>query len=257
MTDKTTNAEMKACPFCGGNKLVLCETKYGELQRSVWTVSCRTIDCAGAIWALGCGQFDTEDKAIRAWNTRAIEDAEAVAWQWRTKRGANEWTYGWAVSNLMPTRENCHLKEGDEIEVRPLYTHPPRATSAEDAIPVDYRAACCGRKECGGECGNEWRGNEPYIPESALCALLPGPYYMDPPDGGDVSVYEQLRRMARDAARWRKFLSMVDPDKVPGGFTVYFAVEKGTDQLCYFDCVTELVDAAMAQRGDKKDDDAM
>ncbi|HGN2557727.1 TPA: hypothetical protein ACKR1C_000496 [Pseudomonas aeruginosa] len=36
------------------------------------------------------------------------------------------------------------------------------------------------------------------------CAsTIPGVYYMDPPDGGDVSVPEQLRRMARDAARYR------------------------------------------------------
>ncbi|MBU9318989.1 hypothetical protein KTD09_29590 [Burkholderia multivorans] len=36
-----------------------------------------------------------------------------------------------------------------------------------------------------------------------LFALLPGPYYMDPPDGGDVSLIEQLRRMAKDAERYR------------------------------------------------------
>ena len=28
-------------------------------------------------------------------------------------------------------------------------------------------------------------------------------YYMDPPDGGDVSVSEQLRCMAKDAERYR------------------------------------------------------
>lgn len=33
--------------------------------------------------------------------------------------------------------------------------------------------------------------------------LLPGPYYMDPPDGGSVTVLEQFRRMAEDAARYR------------------------------------------------------
>ncbi|UEP23149.1 hypothetical protein LL999_23175 [Burkholderia ambifaria] len=37
-----------------------------------------------------------------------------------------------------------------------------------------------------------------------LVALMPGPYYMDPPDGGDVSVIEQLRRMAKDAERYRE-----------------------------------------------------
>lgn len=40
----------------------------------------------------------------------------------------------------------------------------------------------------------------------ALANVLPGHYYMDPPDGGDVPVLEQLRRMSRDAARYR-FLS--------------------------------------------------
>lgn len=40
--------------------------------------------------------------------------------------------------------------------------------------------------------------------ELDMCAAsLPGPYYMDPPDGGDVPVSEQLRRMAQDAARYR------------------------------------------------------
>lgn len=39
--------------------------------------------------------------------------------------------------------------------------------------------------------------------ESALSSLLPGTYYMDPPDGGDVTLLEQMRRMAQDAARYR------------------------------------------------------
>jgi hypothetical protein len=35
-------------------------------------------------------------------------------------------------------------------------------------------------------------------------ALLPGYHYMDPPDGGDVSPLEQMRRMAEDAEKWRE-----------------------------------------------------
>lgn len=35
-------------------------------------------------------------------------------------------------------------------------------------------------------------------------ALLPGSHYMDPPDGGSVTVFEQLQRMAKDAERFRK-----------------------------------------------------
>ena len=38
---------------------------------------------------------------------------------------------------------------------------------------------------------------------SDIIALLGGSHYMDPPDGGDVSLLEQLRRMA-EAAKWRK-----------------------------------------------------
>ena len=38
----------------------------------------------------------------------------------------------------------------------------------------------------------------------ACASVLPGVIYMDPPDGGDVSVSEQLRRMAKDAERYRR-----------------------------------------------------
>ncbi len=41
------------------------------------------------------------------------------------------------------------------------------------------------------------------IEDEDLVRLLPGMYYMDPPDGGDVSLLEQLQRMAEDAARYR------------------------------------------------------
>ncbi|HEJ1456489.1 TPA: ead/Ea22-like family protein [Pseudomonas aeruginosa] len=40
--------------------------------------------------------------------------------------------------------------------------------------------------------------------ELSQCAsALSGTYYMDPPDGGNVSIPEQIRRMAKDAARYR------------------------------------------------------
>ena len=37
----------------------------------------------------------------------------------------------------------------------------------------------------------------------AAYAVLPGSYYIDPPDGGDVTPQEQFRRMAKDAERYR------------------------------------------------------
>lgn len=46
----------------------------------------------------------------------------------------------------------------------------------------------------------------------AVCALLPAdPVYMDPPDGGNVSVLEQVARMAEDAAKWRASQAAADP----------------------------------------------
>ena len=38
---------------------------------------------------------------------------------------------------------------------------------------------------------------------AALYDLLPGPYYMDLPDGGDTTLLEQFERMAADASRYR------------------------------------------------------
>ena len=39
--------------------------------------------------------------------------------------------------------------------------------------------------------------------ERSAALTLPGVYYMDPPDGGDVSLLKQLQRMSIDAARYR------------------------------------------------------
>lgn len=40
--------------------------------------------------------------------------------------------------------------------------------------------------------------------EATYATLLPYSYYMDPPDGGSVTIFEQMSRMAEDAAKWRK-----------------------------------------------------
>lgn len=39
--------------------------------------------------------------------------------------------------------------------------------------------------------------------EGAIGSALGGPYYMDHPDGGSVTLEDQLQRMAKDAARYR------------------------------------------------------
>ena len=45
-----------------------------------------------------------------------------------------------------------------------------------------------------------------HVPEADfgnISDLLPGTYYMDPPDGGSVTLREQFERMAKDAERYR------------------------------------------------------
>ncbi len=64
------------------------------------------------------------------------------------------------------------------------------------AIPMKYR-----RMEFNAQLQNE---NARLYAELEECSkALPGPYYMDPPDGGSVTVGEQVARMAKDAARFR------------------------------------------------------
>ncbi|MGU1427482.1 ead/Ea22-like family protein [Pseudomonas aeruginosa] len=59
------------------------------------------------------------------------------------------------------------------------------------------KAENCAHKDTQKHC--EWLAED--LKECA--SALPGTYYMDPPDGGNVSIPEQIRRMAKDAARYR------------------------------------------------------
>ena len=82
----------------------------------------------------------------------------------------------------------------------------------------------------------------------AVAALLPGPYYMDPPDGGSVTVIEQLRRMAADAARYRWIKRGAsfreERDMGPGGcWSIFVAVPRRPAVNSH----DTAIDAAMAQ----------
>lgn len=54
--------------------------------------------------------------------------------------------------------------------------------------------------------------------ENELLEMLPAdPVYMDPPDGGNVTVLEQVARMAEDAAKWRAHQAgMGEPERRRG-----------------------------------------
>ncbi|HGN1040062.1 TPA: ead/Ea22-like family protein [Pseudomonas aeruginosa] len=73
--------------------------------------------------------------------------------------------------------------------------------------------------------------------ELSQCAsALPGTYYMDPPDGGNVSIPEQIRRMAKDAARyrWLRDLPEDSPHEQIGNFPGWMwdeAIDKGMAEI--------------------------
>jgi hypothetical protein len=86
----------------------------------------------------------------------------------------------------------------------------------------------------------------------ALHSLLPGPYYMDPPDGGDVPIVEQMRRMAKDAERYRYLRSRQAIEVLTGrgpGAGVWCDMENemGTLVLVTGDDLDAEVDAALAK----------
>ncbi len=59
-------------------------------------------------------------------------------------------------SNMVAT---CDHIENLADEALGYLTTPPPAPAAEQGEAVEL-TKCCGREECGGECGNEWRGME-------------------------------------------------------------------------------------------------
>jgi Lar family restriction alleviation protein len=83
-------ADLKPCPFCGGDKNMICKTDYNG--RDSYAVSCRYPECHGAIFTLGYGYFSTVDQAIAAWNTRAVDHA---AIREAALREAYEVVYKW------------------------------------------------------------------------------------------------------------------------------------------------------------------
>lgn len=68
-----TAPNLKPCPFCGGDKNVICKTDYDG--GDAYAVSCRYHECHGAIFTLGYGYFADKAEAIAAWNTRAVDPA--------------------------------------------------------------------------------------------------------------------------------------------------------------------------------------
>jgi hypothetical protein len=77
--------DLKTCPFCGGDKNIVCTTDYDG--RDAYAVSCRYHKCHGSIFTLGYGYFADRAEAIAAWNTRTPDTSiEALTEQLEAAR---------------------------------------------------------------------------------------------------------------------------------------------------------------------------
>ncbi|HGM5866211.1 hypothetical protein OE417_23925 [Pseudomonas aeruginosa] len=95
----------------------------------------------------------------------------------------------------------CETGEDEPIKASFIAAANPQAIlkliAEVDLLSARLKAENCVHKDTQKHC----ELLEQYLKECA--SALPGTYYMDPPDGGDVSIPEQIRRMAKDAARYR------------------------------------------------------
>jgi len=86
--------------------------------------------------------------------------------------------------------------------------------------------------------------------ERSAALTLPGVYYMDPPDGGDVSLLKQLQRSSIDAARYRwlreraPFWAWQPDSNCYPGITVGFSHSE--TKYCDY-TLDEAIDAAMGE----------
>ncbi len=69
-------SKIKNCPFCGERAITSCFDGRG-IKNNVWLIGCDTLDTSGAQTRLCIGNiahvlgtFETEEDAIKAWNTR-------------------------------------------------------------------------------------------------------------------------------------------------------------------------------------------
>ncbi|MDF5883700.1 hypothetical protein P4M26_24310 [Pseudomonas aeruginosa] len=99
-----------------------------------------------------------------------------------------------------------------------------------DLLSARLKAENCAHKDTQKHC----ELLEQYLKECA--SALPGTYYMDPPDGGNVSIPEQIRRMAKDATRyrWLRDLPEDSPHEQIGNFPGWMwdeAIDKGIAEI--------------------------
>jgi hypothetical protein len=116
-----------------------------------------------------------------------------------------------------------------------------RSTDPAEKHPL----AVCGSLDAAGLVVEQLLGQgDPEAVPAEFIALLPSATYMDPPDGGSVSVLEQFRRMAQDAARYRWLRDKSEP----GICTFYMSVGQAFKDVRFApETVDQTIDAQIAK----------
>jgi hypothetical protein len=124
----------------------------------------------------GCTEDDDYLEFIESLLVRvaSLKPVEPVGWALKARDGSLDFS----DAQDQPSNEDMKHAKAIGSEFVPLYII---------AQPVEQTADISQAKQI----------------EQYVLSVLPSVYYMDPPDGGDVSVLEQLRRMADDAAKYR------------------------------------------------------
>lgn len=124
----------------------------------------------------------------KGWPVTALYAAPVIA--------ATAWAEGYASGVIDERTSDANIGiAGFGAKVDPARANPYRFAAPVTAAPtLDDELA-------------QDRMSELSKLERDILEALPSVYYMDPPDGGDVSLGEQVKRMAEDAANWRKHAS--------------------------------------------------
>ena len=74
--DKKTNIGPKPCPFCGGQVSVIKPEPrlYRPARNHPYSIACYNCNLLFGFDEDYGGDFDTEEEAVKAWNTRAGEN---------------------------------------------------------------------------------------------------------------------------------------------------------------------------------------
>ncbi|PHS48665.1 MAG: hypothetical protein COB05_05345 [Marinobacter sp.] len=187
--------ELKPCPFCGGEAEMMGDLyPYVECQK-----------CAVNFSADHSYNFDFDD-AARKWNARAQGgEARPVAWTWVSG--------GRHVTADKPYADQL---KADGIEVRPLYTHPPKAQGVPEGWTLQCREGHpktinIYRSKDGAWCGGgvEGEAGKSGLRYEFLKALLSTTPPADKPERGWVKPEDQLPELTG----WY-CVALADPDDI-------------------------------------------